>query len=402
MTNQKKYISNRVKNIEVSLIKQMPLKAHKLVLDGKFKPDEIVSLGQGIPSMATPKYITDYVIEKLQSDDKICKYSLQPGTPELKQAIATDLKEKTGRKVDPNKEIFVSVGAMEALAAGLSTILNKDDEIILADPSYSSHIEQILFAEGKPVFVPLNPDKNWEFDLKVFKQKITPRTKAIIICNPANPTGAIIEKEQLNQIVEVAIENDLFVFADETYSYLVYDNHPFTSLLEYPELKDKLIYTFSFSKQFAMTGWRLGYMYAPKFIIEQSLKIHDAFAICAPTVSQYAGFAALTKEPYPNDPNMVKIYNKRKKLMCQKLDQLSDLFSYQEPKGAYYILVKYLKTDLNSMDFATKLLEETGVIAIPGTGFGPKGEGHIRLSFCSTEEEIETAFERIKKWNETL
>lgn len=394
--------SQKVLNIDVSLIKQMPVKAHKLVLEGKFQKDDILSLGQGIPSMKTPKYIRDAVIEQLQDDDKICKYSLQPGVPELKKAVADDLEKKSKRKIDPESEIFISAGAMEALIVGMTAIIKKDEEVILADPSYASHIEQVVFAQGKPVYLPLDPNNNWEFNIDTLKSKITKKTKAIVICNPANPTGTIFSKEKLDHIAKLAIENDLFVFADETYSYLVYDNHPFTSLIEYPELKDRLIYTYSFSKEYAMTGWRVGYMYAPKFIIDQCLKVHDALVICAPTISQYAALAALTKKPYKNDPDMIEIYNKRRKLMCKYLDKLNDLFSYQSPTGAYYILVKYLKTDLNSLDFCMKLLEEIGVIAIPGSGFGPNGEGHIRLSFCATEEDIKKAFERIKKWNKTL
>jgi len=402
MKNKLNYISHQVKNIEISLIKQMPIKAHKLVLEGKLKQKDIVSLGQGIPSMATPRYIREAVIKQLKTDDKICKYSLQPGVPELKQAIAKKLTKKANRPVDAEKEIFISAGAMEALAVGISTVVQKGDEVILADPSYSSHIEQVLFAGGKPVFVPLDANNNWEFDIAKLKQKITKKTKAIIICNPSNPTGTILAKKTLDQIAKIAVQNDLFVFADETYSYLTYKKSPFISLLEYPKLKDKLIYTYSFSKEFAMTGWRVGYMYAPSFVINECLKVHDAFVICAPTISQYAALAALTQKPHKGDVNMVKIFDKRRKLMCKYLDELPDLFSYQEPKGAYYILVKYLKTKLKSLDFALKLLEEAGVITIPGSGFGPSGEGHIRLSFCAPEADITKAFDKIKKWNKSL
>ena len=291
---------------------------------------------------------------------------------------------------------------MEALAVGISTLIKEGEEVILADPSYSSHIEQVVFAGGKPIFVPLDSTNEWDIPINTLKQKINKKTKAIIICSPANPTGAIIKKEKLDAIVKLALENDLFVFADETYSYLVYDKIKFTSLLEYPELKDRLIYTYSFSKEFAMTGWRVGYMYAPSFVIEQCLKVHDAFVICAPTISQYAALAALTKKPYPDDPNMLEIYEKRRDLMSELLDELEDLFSYQLPKGAYYILAKYLKTNLKSLDFSLKLLEEAGVITIPGIGFGPGGKGHIRLSLCGEEAEIKKAFQRIKKWNKTF
>ena len=397
-----KNIAKRVQNIEISLIKKMPMYAHKLVLEKKWKAEEIVSLGQGIPAMPTPKYIRNAVIEELKSDEAICKYSLQPGWPKLKNLIADILTKKTNRDVNPETEVFVSTGAMEALAVGMSTLFEEGDEVIIANPSYSSHIEQAVFAGAKPVFVDLDPNNNWAFNVEQFKQSINNKTKALILCNPANPTGMVIPKETLDEIVKIVVENNIFVFADETYGYLVFDNEKFISLLEYPELKDLLIYTYSFSKEFAMTGWRVGYMYAPAYIIEQCLKIHDAFVICAPTVSQHAAYAALTGTPYPEDPNMVEVFDKQRLYMCQRLDELPDLFAYQKPKGAYYILAKYLKTGLKAKDFSIKLLEEIGVITIPGTGFGPGGEGHIRLSFCATVENIKIAFDRIQEWNKNL
>ena len=181
--------SDRVANIQVSLIKQMPLMAYRLVQEGKWAAEDIVSLGQGIPSMTTPGYITDSLVRSLQTDSSIGKYSLQPGLPTLKGAIAQNLSARTRKQVDPDKEIFISVGAMEALAIIFQVLLNKGDEVILADPGYASHIEQVILAEGKPVFVPLESENNWQFNIERLREKITPRTKAIVVCNPSNPTG---------------------------------------------------------------------------------------------------------------------------------------------------------------------------------------------------------------------
>lgn len=397
----KNIISKNVSNIQISLIKQMPVLARKLVLEGKLKKNDIASLGQGIPSMPTPAYIRNFVIEKLKKDTAICQYSLQSGLPELKNAVAKRLEKISQRKIEEEFEVFISAGAMEALAIGIATIINDGDEVILADPSYASHIEQVLFAGGKPVFTQLNAQNNWGFNIADLARKITPKTKAMILCSPANPTGAVIDRKILAKIVKIALKNKIFIIADETYSYLTYDKK-FISILEFPSIKNQLIYINSFSKEFAMTGWRVGYMHASKKIIDNALKAHDAFLICAPTISQYAALAALTKKVDKNQANMKAIYEKRRTLTCSLLDELADLFEYQKPQGAYYILARYKKTKLNSLAFAKKLLAETGVITIPGSAFGPGGEGYIRFSFCSEEAKIKKAFLKIKKWSEKL
>ena len=389
-----KYFSQRVKNIKVSDIKLMPIIAQKY--------RNTISLGQGIPSLATPKYIRQGIIKLLKNNEQIGKYTLQPGLPALKQALAKKLSKNTKLRIDAEKEIFITTGGMEALAAAILSIVERDDEVIVFDPSYSPHLEQILLAEGKPKFVPLIEEKNWEIDFKKLTKVFTKKTKAIIICNPANPTGKVFSKKELAFIVNLAVKHDAFIIADETYDFLVYDGNIFISLLNFRKIKNKLIICKSFSKEFAMTGWRVGYLYAPNYIINQALKVHDALVICAPTISQYAALIALTKKPKKNAINIQEILKKRREIIYQCLDQLPDLFSYQKTSGAYYILAKYKKTNLNSWNFANKLLRDTGVITIPGSGFGKNGEGHIRFSFGGTEKEITKAFARIMKWNKKI
>ncbi len=278
-------ISSRVARITVSAIKQMPVLAHKV-------PDAL-SLGQGIPSFATPPFVTEAVIRALREDDRIGKYSLQPGIPELKEEIGNHLHRTRGVAVDAEKEVFISCGSMEALAGAICTVIDKGDEVLVPSPNYASHIEQILFAEGVPVFVPMIEKEGWKLDVERFRQAVTPRTKAVLICNPMNPTGAVFSSEDIRAIADLAIEKDLFVIADEAYDFLVYSPRSHASFAAIPDLKDRLIAAFSFSKMYCMTGWRVGYLYAPPRIIDQVLKVHDAFAICAPTISQYAALAAL-------------------------------------------------------------------------------------------------------------
>lgn len=389
-------ISKRVAGITVSAIKQMPVLASKVA--------GAVSLGQGIPSFATPPFVTDAVIRALREDERIGKYSLQPGMPELKEEIGAHLRRTKGISVDPETEIFVSCGSMEALAGAVCTLVDSRDEVLVPSPNYASHIEQILFAEGVPVFVPLLEEEGWKIDISGMKKAVTPRTKAILVCNPMNPTGAALSYEEAGAIADLAIERDLFVIADEAYDFLVYHPLRHASLTAIPELKSRLVAAFSFSKMYCMTGWRIGYMYAPSTIIDQVLKVHDAFAICAPTVSQYGALAALRATNGRDGEGdrfiakLVAALDSRRQLTCTRLDRLPALFSYQKPQGAYYVFPRIVPAGITSMDLALRLLYEAKVISVPGSGFGPTGEGHIRFSFGGTEEEINDAFDRIEEW----
>ena len=215
-------ISKRVAQITVSAIKQMPVLASKV--------PGAVSLGQGIPSFGTPPFITEGVIRALREDGRIGKYSLQPGLPELKAEIAGHLYRTKGVPVDPDTELFVSCGAMEALAASIATVVDRGDEVLIPSPNYASHIEQILFAEGVPVFVPLREEDGWKLDVERFREAITPKTKAILICSPMNPTGSVFSQDEIRAIANLAIERDLFVIADESYDFLVYDQLRHSSL----------------------------------------------------------------------------------------------------------------------------------------------------------------------------
>jgi aminotransferase len=389
-------IARRVAQITVSAIKQMPLLASKV--------GGCVSLGQGIPSFNTPDFIREAVIDDLRNNNLIGKYSMQPGVPELKQEIAKDLKRTRGMdKVDPETEIFISCGGMEALAAGISTIIDRGDEVILPSPTYASHIEQVLFAEGEPRFVPLLESGGWKLDIEGIRKAITKKTKAIILCSPINPTGTVFSESELRAVAEIVLEHNLFIISDEAYDFLVYDKLTHFSLMSIPELKDRIIGACSFSKRYCMTGWRVGFMYASARIIQQVLKVHDAFAICAPTISQYAALAALRATNGKDglgDQSVKKLVDalaQRRDLVCQRLDRLSGIFSYVKPNGGYYVFPKVTGVE-SSIEFAVRLLEEAKVITIPGSAFGPTGEGHIRLSFGAADEELNEAFDRIESW----
>ena len=219
-----------------------------------------------------------------------------------------------------------------------------------------------------------------------------------------NPTGSVFNESELREIAKVALDNNICIIADEAYDFLVYDNQPYFSLASLSELKNNLIAAYSFSKMYCMTGWRVGYLYSNAKIVNQVLKVHDAFAICAPTISQYAALVGLRNTNGKNGigdqciKNLIAALSRRRDLLCTRLDQLPELFKYQKPQGAYYIFPSIVPQKLTSMELALKLLYEAKVITIPGNGFGPTGESHLRLSFGGTDETIINAMDRIETW----
>jgi aminotransferase len=385
---QTRGISHRVAQINVSAIKEMPLIANKL--------GGCVSLGQGIPSFPTPPHIVEAVWRRMREDPDSGKYSLGPGMPELREAVAGQLERRIGRSVDADREICITVGAMEALCAAILTLVDRGDEVILPSPNYASHIEQVLLAEGVPVFAQLH-ENNWQLDVERIRKAVTPRTKAIILCNPHNPTGANFAESDLRVLADLAINNDLILICDETYDFLVYDGEPHFSLTTVPELSDRIVATFSFSKKYAMTGWRIGYVYAPEGILDQIMKVHDAVAICAPSISQQAALAAI-EGPQDCVTEIRAALQRRRDLVCQRLSRLDKFFDYVKPQGAYYLMVHYKFPGVDSMTFALRLLHEARVITIPGAAFGPTGENHVRISFGGAEPEIDEAFDRMERW----
>ncbi|MCU0573041.1 MAG: aminotransferase class I/II-fold pyridoxal phosphate-dependent enzyme [Syntrophobacteraceae bacterium] len=383
-----KGISRRVRQITISAIKEMPLLASRL--------EGCVSLGQGIPSFPTPPHIVEAVCHALRDLPESGKYTLGPGMARLREAIAEHLQRDKGIHAAPDREICVTVGAMEALSAAVLTVVDRGDEVILPSPNYASHIEQVLLAEGVPVFVPLGAE-DWQLDVEAMARAVTPRTRSIIVCNPHNPTGANFREADLRALAALAVERDLFVIADETYDFLTFDGQPHFSLATLPELKDRIIATYSFSKKYAMTGWRVGYVHASEGVLDQIMKVHDAVAICAPAVSQIAALAAL-EGPQECVAEIRGVLERRRNLICSSLDRLKGYFSYVRPRGAYYLMARMTHPGVSSMDLALRLLNEARVITIPGAAFGPEGEQHIRLSFGGLESEIVEALKRMEAW----
>ncbi|MBI4250702.1 pyridoxal phosphate-dependent aminotransferase [Candidatus Uhrbacteria bacterium] len=397
---RRKNISQTVQNIVISPIKEMSILADQL--EDEIGHGKIISFGQGIPYFDTPSYIKDAIRTALGEIDT-AKYTLEPGLTELRALLARHLESLHGiTRIEEKKEIMVTAGCQEAVACALRSIIDQGDEVLLPSPCFASHIEQVIQFGGTPVFVPLAEQNKWSLDVEACAQLVTPKTKAILFSNPSNPTGAVFGHAELRALADLAKEKNLIIITDETYDFLTYDGMPHSSPASFADVSDRVILCGSFSKKYAMTGYRVGYAYADEGIIDHMLKVHDALTICAPAISQKAAIAALAG---PRD----SIQEFREKLaanreaMCGELDNLSDAFSYQKPNGAYYILAKIIHPALrDSFQTALRILNEAHVVVIPGAAFGPQGEGHLRFSFAGEPQQIPEGFRRLQNFLQTL
>ncbi|MBU4298860.1 pyridoxal phosphate-dependent aminotransferase [Patescibacteria group bacterium] len=392
-----KNISKRAQKIVISPIKEMS------IIADNFQEEtgaDIVSFGQGIPYFDTPKYIKKGIREALK-EISTAKYTLEPGITELRKLLAKDLfLSKNIANIHPKKELMVAAGCQEAVACALLSIIDVSDEVLLFSPGFASHIEQVIQFGGIPKFAPLIEKEGWRLDTDELEKRVSKKTKAILFSNPSNPTGAVLSKKEIEGLVRIAKKYDLIIIADETYDFLVYDGKKHFSPASLKEVRDRVILCGSFSKKYALTGYRVGYAFADSGIIDHMLKVHDALTICAPAISQKAALAGLRNQK--RSKSWLKEYLKKmtenRDLMLKELNQLKDLFEYQKPEGAYYILARYKIPNINSFEFALNLLEEAKVITIPGAAFGPTGEGHLRFSFACEPTEIKEGFRRIKSW----
>lgn len=378
----------RTQNINVSPIKQIEMRAAQI-------PDT-VSLAQGIPSFDTPQPIKDFVIQKMQ-EGKCAKYSLTIGLPELLEAVSESLAQE-GMYYDPWTEIIATCGSIEAITASIMALTNPGDEVLIPSPTYTSYQEAIKVAGCTPKFFPLDEEKNFDLNVDLIEKQITKKTKIIFYCNPNNPTGTIYSKKQQLKLAELAEKHDLFILTDEVYKDFIYTDEPYISLAQIPEFKKRVIRIFSFSKAYAMTGWRIGFVHSDASIIAEILKIHDSLVTCAPVVSQYAGIAALEHaQDYIDDFRTEFLWRRDRTIM--HLDELAHVFDYQKPNSSYFVFprvkdtVKYAN---DSWKLAYDILEKAKVALVPGIAFGPTGESHLRISFGYSRDAIETSFERLK------
>jgi aminotransferase len=381
-------ISNRVNQIPTSAIHEMTRLSKQY--------EDVAFLSWAKPTSGTPKHINDAAVLAIQKG-LTAGYSQSDGLVELREEIVKKLKRDNN--IDANiSQLLVTVGAIEGLMASVMAVVDPGDEVILPTPTYSTHITQVKLASGVPVLVPLQEENNFVLDIDAIKNAITPKTKAIMYCSPSNPTGTVFSEKDLRKLADIAIQNNLTIITDEAYEYFVFDGAKHFSIASIPELKDNVITNYTFTKTYAMTGWRIGYLHASEKNIAQIKKSHIPLAICAPVVSQYAAIAALKgSQKYVEQFRLD--YLKSRDLMCERLDRLSSVFQYVKPEGTYLMFPKILEKQGNdSFEFSKKLLSEAKVSTTPGVAFGTTGENHIRLSFCVPEEMINKAFDRIEKF----
>ena len=351
-----------------------------------------ISLGVGEPDFETPYHIREAGIQALQAGKTF--YTSNSGLMELRKAVSDFTKRHTGLTYDPASEIMITVGGSEAIDVALRTIINPGDEVIYIQPSYVSYLPCILLADGVPVPIELKAENRFRLTREELEAAITPKTKALILSFPNNPTGAIMEKEDLEAIVDVIKEHHILVISDEIYSELTYGKEH-VSIASLPGMKEYSIVINGFSKGFAMTGWRLGYALGNKEILKQMIKIHQYAIMCAPTVSQYAAIEAM----YNGDQDVIYMresYNQRRRFLYHELQRLG--LPCFLPEGAFYMFPDIREFGMTSEDFALDLLKEEKVAVVPGSAFGDCGEGFIRISYAYSIEELKEALLRIERY----
>ncbi|MDA0987665.1 MAG: aminotransferase class I/II-fold pyridoxal phosphate-dependent enzyme [Chloroflexi bacterium] len=381
---QKSYLSQRVRDLAPSGIRKF--------FDIIYTMDDVVSLGVGEPDFVTPWRIREAAIYSLEKGYTM--YTSNFGLLELRQGISRYLNERYDLSYDPANQVIVTVGASQAIDLAMRAILDPGDEVIIPEPTYVSYVPCVSLSGGIPVTVPTHMENSFRVQPADIEARITPRTKAILMGYPNNPTGAVMPRAEMEQIADIARCHDLIVVSDEIYERLVYgvEHICFASL---PGMAERTIHVGGFSKSYAMTGWRIGYACSSPEIIEAIMKVHQYTMMCAPTQGQMAAIEALRSGDGPVE-EMREEYNRRRHLMVAGLNRLG--LSCLEPQGAFYTFPSIKGLDMSSDEFAERLLMEERVALVPGSAFGPSGEGHVRCCYAVSTEEIEEALERMGRF----
>ena len=377
-------------------IVQIPPSGIRKFFDIVNEMEGAISLGVGEPDFDTPWHVREEGIYSLEKGRTF--YTSNAGLKPLKDEISYYLKRRCDVSYDPDHEILVTVGGSEAIDIALRAMLNPGDEVLIPQPSYVSYLPCTVLADGVPVIIELKEKDRFRLTPEKLLEKITDKTKILILPFPNNPTGAIMEREDLEKIAKIVIEKDLFVLSDEIYSELTYtDRH--VTIASLPGMKERTVLINGFSKAYAMTGWRLGYAAAPEIILKQMLKIHQYAIMCAPTTSQYAAVDAM-KNGDQDVEAMRESYNQRRRYLLHAFEEMN--ISCFEPQGAFYTFPNIKRFGMSSDEFATRLLKEEKVAVVPGTAFGDCGEGFLRISYAYSLESLKKALGRIKRFVDRL
>ena len=386
MTTKTSYIAQSVKNLKPSGIRKF--------FDLAANMEGVISLGVGEPDFITSWTVREAAILSLEQG--YTSYTANAGLLELREKIARYMKEGYSVDYDPKTEIIVTVGASQALDISMRAIIDQGDEVIIVEPGFVSYVPLVQLAGGVPITVETKPENGFKLTAEELEAVITPKTKAVLLCSPNNPTGTVLERGNLESLAEVIRKHDLVVFSDEIYAELAYDHHH-VSIASLEDMRKRTIVINGFSKGFAMTGWRLGYICAPEEIASSLLKIHQYAMMCASTPAQYAAVEALDKG-MDDVMEMKRSYRHRRHYFVDSLNELG--LTCHTPGGAFYAFPSIQKTGMSSGEFAEKLLMEEKVAVVPGNVFGKGGEGFIRCSYASSMEQLQEAVKRMKRFVE--
>jgi aspartate/methionine/tyrosine aminotransferase len=355
---------------------------------------DLIHFELGEPDFQMPDHVTDASIQALK--EGFTKYTPNAGLEELREAISEKLKHENGLDADPHSEIMVTAGAVNALSLSILSTVNPGDEVVIPDPGYVSFAALVLLAEGVPVYVPLHEENDFRLTADDVENVINKKTRMIIINSPSNPTGGVELQEDLKGIAQLAIDNDVLVLSDESYERIVYPGNQHFSIAGLPEMHDRTISVFSFSKTYAMTGMRIGYMTGSTTLIRQMTKLQEHYVSCVNAVAQKAALAAL-RGPQDCVAEMLVEYTRRRELLIDGLNE-TRVITCRKPAGTFYAFPNITKTGYDSKTMAQKLLTEAKVVAVPGVAFGKSGEGYVRFSFATNIDNIKKAIDRIRDY----
>lgn len=388
MKQTKSYLSKTVEEMKPSGIRRF--------FDLAAGMEGVISLGVGEPDFVTSWHVREAAIQSLEHG--YTSYTANAGLLELRQEISNYLNERFQVRYSPEREITVTVGGSEAIDIALRAIIDPGDEVIVVEPCFVSYAPLVTLAGGKAVTVNAHKENDFKIQATDLEKAVTSRTKAILLCSPNNPTGTMLNRQDLEEIAAVAKKYDLLILSDEIYAELSYDE-PFVSLGAIEGMRERTILLSGFSKGFAMTGWRLGYVCAPEEISQAMLKIHQYAMMCASTMAQYAAIEAL-RNGKDDVMEMKKSYQRRRNYFVQSLNEIG--LDCHTPGGAFYAFPSIKKTGLTSDQFAERLLFEEKVAVVPGNVFGESGEGHIRCSYASSMEQLKESIKRMKRFIDRL
>ncbi|MEM3736911.1 MAG: pyridoxal phosphate-dependent aminotransferase [Candidatus Bathyarchaeia archaeon] len=381
-----KELAERVKSIDRPLYRAIRDYAAQLGYS------DLIYLNVGEPDFPTAPHIVKVAEEAAR--EGFTHYTEERGILELREAIAEDLRARKGLEVNPEEGVLVTSGGAEADAAALLTLVNPGEEVIVPDPCYTPYISAIKIAGGRPVFVPVDKE-TLDWDFQAIESRVGENTKAIIVNSPSNPTGGVYSREVLKGIADLAADKGIYILSDEVYDAFTYEGAEAMSVAQFDQCLERTLIVNSFSKTYAMTGWRVGYLAADPKVISQVLKIRGAINVCASSISQKAALAAL-RGPRKTVEEMLREYRDRRRLVLEALEDMPNV-TCPTPKGAFYVFPDVSALTNDSLQFTKYLIQEAHIVVSPGVAFGKAGEGHTRISYACARDKLETAMERMKR-----